>query len=126
MDNHFMEYLIPVLYDEPPNYCHFFENRIRQICNEERFTYSQKPIPGMAPAVSIEAFSSTATKTFGMRYEIKYSPIRGKPQIISREIILNRKTVPKAPGRFRERLEQLDARISRLFPDEPIILEKSA
>ncbi|MEM4254580.1 MAG: hypothetical protein QXR48_04325 [Candidatus Woesearchaeota archaeon] len=126
MANDFMEYLIPVLYDTQPNYCYFFENRMKRICNEEHFIYSQKPIPGMVPGISVEALTCTATKTFGMRYEIKYSPILGKPQIISREILLNGKTVPKAPGRFKQRLEHLDTRISRLFPDEAVILEKSA
>ena len=127
MDTHFMEYLIPQLQEAGAmQYYHFFEERIKRICREEGFTCSQNSLLRMGPGISVEAKANTASKTFGIRYEIGYSIIAGKPQILSKEYLTNGKTVANAPGRFAPRLEHLDARIRRLFPDEPIILNKSA
>ncbi len=127
MENHFLEYLIPKLYERNPvKYFHFFEDRLERICREENFVCSLKAVPGMAPAIHLDAKSSTANLTFGVRYEVGYSVIAGKPQILKKEYLVNGKPAEKAPGRFKGRLDVLDARIRRLFPDEPIILSMSA
>jgi hypothetical protein len=123
MENHFLEYLIPKLYERNPvKYFHFFEDRLERICHEEGFVCFLQAIHWMAPAIRLEAESSTATKTFGVRYEVGYSVIAGKPQILKKEYLVNGKPAEKAPGRFKERLDILDARVRRLFPDEPILL----
>jgi hypothetical protein len=123
MENHFMEYLIPQLQEAGGmQYCHFFEARIKRICREEGFTYSENMLPRIGPGKIIEAKSSNATLTFGVRYEIGYSIIAGKPQILSKQYLANGKPMPKAPGRFGQRLDSLDARIRRLFPSEPVLL----
>ncbi len=123
MENHFMEYLIPQLQESGGmQYCHFFEERIKRICREEGFTCSQNSLLRMEPGISVEAKASNATLTFGVRYEIGYSVIAGKPQILSTGYLANGKPVAKAPGRFAPRLEKLDARIRRLFPSEPVLL----
>ncbi len=127
METHFMEYLIPALYEKTPaSPLNFFEERLKQICREEGFVSSLKQIPGMAPTICLEVKSTTATKVFGMRYHIGYAVIAGKPQILSRQYLSNGKPMPKAPGRFKERLEILDAKIRRLFPDEPIFFNAPA
>ncbi len=127
MTTRFLEYLIPRLEDRKESIYHFFETRIKRICNEENFIYSQTPYnTRVGPGIIVEAFSNTANRRFGIKYTIGYSVISEKPQILKKEYTLNDKTVLNPPERFMPRLNTLDARIKRLFPDEPIILNASA
>ena len=72
MENHFfLEYLMPKLYDiTPAQYAHFLEDRLKRICREEGFVCVLRTIPLLAPAIRLEAKSSTTTKTFGMQYNL--------------------------------------------------------